>query len=215
MASTDPGPGYQLGDVAVPATVSPIATTPVVRASDLLGSHRTVDTILERDSINAVYRDEGMTVWVTSTNELYRLVGGIANSDWVLETSVTAGEVTFALNYAVGVAVRDVVYLSSADTVDRADASALATMPAFGVVAALDFPAAGQALVKRIGTVTGFAGLSANDIYVQSTTPGTILPEGSGDPAFPSVAGEVIQSIGQAINATDLAVDCSSMPLEL
>jgi len=84
MASTDPGPGFQLGDVAVPNTVAPIGTAPVVRASDLLGSHRTVDTLLERDNIDPVYRDEGMTVWITATSETYRLVGGVTNADWVL-----------------------------------------------------------------------------------------------------------------------------------
>jgi hypothetical protein len=89
MASSDPGPGYQPGDVAVPATVSAIAVTPVVRASDLQGSHRTVDTLAERDAIPSNFRDEGMSVWVTATNQLFRAVGGITNGDWALDTSTS------------------------------------------------------------------------------------------------------------------------------
>jgi hypothetical protein len=89
MASSDPGPGYQPGDVAVPATISAIAVTPVCRASDLQGSHRTVDTLVARDAIPANFRDEGMTVWVTATSQLFRAVGGITNGDWVIDAATT------------------------------------------------------------------------------------------------------------------------------
>jgi hypothetical protein len=87
MASQDPGPGYQVGDVAVPATVSSIAVTPVCRASDLQGSHRTVDSIVLRDAIPASFRDEGMTVWITATSQLFRLIGGITNGDWAIDSA--------------------------------------------------------------------------------------------------------------------------------
>jgi hypothetical protein len=73
-----------LGDVFVQATVSGYGSAyPIVRASDLLGAHRTVDTIPERDAIPASHRDEGMTVWITTTGQLFRLVGGITNANWV------------------------------------------------------------------------------------------------------------------------------------
>jgi hypothetical protein len=216
MASTDPGPGFQTGDTAVPSTVAPTGVgAPVVRASDLLGSHRTVDTLVDRDAIGTNYRDEGMTVWVTATAELYRLVGGITNGDWALEAAVASGDVIYTVTYNPGVLVRDVVYVTGSSTLERADASAIATGRCLGVVAALDFPAAGVALVKRVGKVIGFAGLTPGAFYVQSTTPGLILPEGSVNPAFPSATGEVVQVIGQALNASELLVDCSSPVVEL
>jgi len=86
MASTDPGPGGQTGDVFVPATVGGFgAAYPIVRASDVLGGAHTVDTIPERNAISNSHRNEGMTVWITTTGQLFRLVGGITNGDWVEE----------------------------------------------------------------------------------------------------------------------------------
>jgi hypothetical protein len=84
MASHDPGPGGQPGDVFVPATIGGLGDVfPLHRASDFLGGHRTVDTITNRDAISAAHRDEGMTVWVCDVQKQYRLVGGITNADWV------------------------------------------------------------------------------------------------------------------------------------
>jgi hypothetical protein len=94
MPNTDPGPGGQTGDVFVPATVGGFgAAFPIVRGSDILGGAHTVDTIPQRDAISNAHRNEGMTVWVTASSELYRLVGGITNGDWVLEpTANVTGE---------------------------------------------------------------------------------------------------------------------------
>lgn len=123
--------------------------------------------------------------------------------------------VTFVATYGVGVLLRDPVYLSGANQVDRADASSAATMRVAGIVSTIDFPGIGQCVVTRNGSVTGFAGLIPGSTYLMSTTPGTILPEGSGDPAFPSATGEVAQTVGEALDATTLVVDCSSSELLL
>jgi hypothetical protein len=125
------------------------------------------------------------------------------------------GDGTYELTYVPGVALLDPVYLSASDTVDRADATTIATGIVLGVVAVMDFPAVGQCLVRRMGLLGGFVGLTPGAIYVMSTTPGLILPEGSGNPALPSGTGEVMQSVGQAVTATELAIDCSTMSLVL
>ena len=44
--------------------------------------HRSVATIVDRDTIATPRRKEGMTVWVVETNKEYRLIGGITNSNW-------------------------------------------------------------------------------------------------------------------------------------
>jgi hypothetical protein len=57
------------------------------------GGHRSCVDITERDAITTQRRKEGMTVYVTSTGKEYRLVNGIANSDWVEVTSSGDSEV--------------------------------------------------------------------------------------------------------------------------
>lgn len=121
--------------------------------------------------------------------------------------AVVATDAAFTANYELGVVLNSLVYITGTGTVALADASSTATMPARGVVSAIDYPAAGQALVVQQGEVPTFAGLTPGATYVASTTPGEILPEGSGDPAFPSASGEVIQTVGVALNATTLIVD--------
>lgn len=211
MASTDPGPGPQPGDTFVPATVAGIGGGfPIVRASDLLGSHRTVDTIVERDAIPTALRDEGMTVWITATNELYRLVNGVANANWVLEGSVAGGNVLIR-SFAVGVVANDVVYQDATGDVDRANADAAATGLPLGVVRAIDSPAAGQAIVVMGGDVGGFAGLTVGARYILSTADGGIVAESdTGDANYPDTtpgSGHVLAPVGIAGAADTLAVN--------
>lgn len=115
---------------------------------------------------------------------------------------------SYVATYEAGVLLNDPVYITATGTVDRADASSVATMPARGVVSSMDDPAPGQCVVTVQGPVSTFAGLTPGADYVMSTTPGLILPEGSGDAAFPTDPDEVLQPIGQALNATTLLVDC-------
>jgi len=216
MASVDPGPGFQAGDTAIPSTLGSTGVgAPVVRASDLLGSHRTVDAIVDRDAIPATFRDEGMTVWITTTLELYRLVGGLLNANWILEGSVASG-VILVRDYVAGVVVRDVVYKNGvANEVDRADASAPATGDPEGVVRALDSPIVGQCLVATEGIdVPGFAGLVIGEDYILSTTPGGIVGvTDTGNGAYPAYltpgSGEVLAPVGKAADATILRANAT------
>lgn len=59
-------------------------TYPTAYASELLGGHKAVATIAERDAIPAARREIGTIVFVAATGESYYLSGGIANANWVL-----------------------------------------------------------------------------------------------------------------------------------
>lgn len=211
MANTaqDPGPGYQLGDTAIPSTIGQLGVgAPVTRASDLLGSHRSVDTSVLRDAIPSTLRDEGMTVWVIADATVYRLVGGITNGDWVAEGAVGGALVR---DYTGVVAVSDVVYQdSTANRVARADAAAAATGTPMGIVQLVDVPAVGQCVVAQGGDVGGFVGLTIGAPYVlASGAPGGI-ELASGGANFPDTtpgSGEVLSPVGVAKSATELTVN--------
>jgi len=49
-----------------------------------LGGYREVADLTERDGITAERRKEGMLVYVIATSTVYQLVGGVANTDWVI-----------------------------------------------------------------------------------------------------------------------------------
>jgi hypothetical protein len=102
----------------------------------------------------------------------------------------------------VGLAVNDVVYVSSSNTVMKADATTAATGPAIGIVVA---SAAGIVDVRMFGKVTTFVGLVPGTQYFVSTTAGglTTTP--------PSLTGQYSQSVGIALTATTLIVDRQRM----
>lgn len=99
----------------------------------------------------------------------------------------------------VTVAVRDAVYLSAADTVDKADADDAAKQPAIGIVVAK--PSATQAIVLSDGEVAGFSGLTTGATQYLSTTPGVLteIP--------PTAPGSMAQPIGFARNPTTLVIN--------
>ena len=83
-----------LGGVQVTGFVSPtdeMDTYATHKAQYGYGGHRTVATLTDRDAITDERREEGMTVWVKSTSSEYRLVGGIANANWVIIAGSTTG----------------------------------------------------------------------------------------------------------------------------
>lgn len=88
MAST---PGTVVASGLSPGNV--LNTHETHRAQFGKGGHRTVADIVERDAITDLRREEGMTVYVLSNSTQYRLVGGITNSDWVLDTGGTPSTV--------------------------------------------------------------------------------------------------------------------------
>ncbi len=116
-------------------------------------------------------------------------------------------EITYLMG--PGVAVRDaVIHSTTPNTVDRADASTVATGRSFGVVTAINTPAPGSCTVFLVGEVTGFSGLVSGSAYLLGITPGVIVE--STDIAnvdYPDNVGNVIQVVGVARTATVLEVD--------
>lgn len=51
------------------------------------GGHKTAATLADRDAITTERRLEGMSCWVIATAQMFRLVGGTDNSNWVLDSS--------------------------------------------------------------------------------------------------------------------------------
>ena len=106
--------------------------------------------------------------------------------------------------YAGGVAVKDVVYVSGADTVNKGDANGDPNKPCIGIVTAIDYPIAGRCVVRTLGEVTGFVGLVPGTIYIVSTTPGVLVGGADGlNPAYPT-SGDFKQTIGVAKTVTSL-----------
>jgi hypothetical protein len=101
-----------------------------------------------------------------------------------------------------GVSPRDLVYFSSDDTVDKADASVESKMPGIGFVVAVDSPVPGQCTVRRSGTLGGFAGLVKQKVYYSDpTTPGGI----TGTPPTGD-SNKVAQEVAIGINTTEIAI---------
>jgi hypothetical protein len=95
-----------------------------------------------------------------------------------------------------GVAVLDAVFLSAADTVDKADADDASKQPLIGIVDSK--PGVATAIVTYYGEVTGFVGLVPGDTYYLGLLPGTITN------VAPSSPGDIVQRIGFAKDATTL-----------
>ena len=202
----------QPGDVLVINTISikNNAPAPIVRTNEALGTHKNAANAAARLAFPAYVRQEGMTCWQVDTAELYRLIGGIANTDWVLESGSGATVVTLLMG--PGVVVNDFVAKSAvADQAVRSDAAALATGRAIGLVTAINTPAAGQCQVLLLGVAGGFVGLAVGGVYVlASGLPGQVVQDtDTGNPNYPSVtpgSGAILQPVGVATTATTMLV---------
>ena len=108
----------------------------------------------------------------------------------------------FDVNPAVQ--VLDMVYIDSADHVDRTNASAEATMPSIGF--AINDIGGGQMEIRYVGKVSGFiakyppSGLTPGSLYYADPTVlgGIVIPSPAGPP------GSIAQEIGRAKNADEL-----------
>lgn len=69
--------------VAAPITTGHTDNTfPIGDSNEMLGGHHAVANVIARNAITTLRRIEGMTCWVVDQQKLYRLVGGIDNSNW-------------------------------------------------------------------------------------------------------------------------------------
>lgn len=117
----------------------------------------------------------------------------------VLDSVGAAGAADDVWNASASVQVNDAVYISSANTVDRADATAGSTaIPVIGFVTSKPTPT--TAVVQYSGVLPNvFVGLVPGTIYYLSETPGGIVPSGT---LFPP--GSWNQQVGVAKNTTTL-----------
>lgn len=102
------------------------------------------------------------------------------------------------------IAARDVVYISSADNVSKAAASADVTAQAVGFATAAALITA-PVNVRKYGRLSGFSALTAGARYYLSATAGTITA------TVPAGAGHTIVQVGYAKNATDLDIQIQSL----
>ncbi|MBD3261221.1 MAG: hypothetical protein GF334_05980 [Candidatus Altiarchaeales archaeon] len=94
-----------------------------------------------------------------------------------------------------GVSVLEFVYFSASGTVDEADSTDTAKIPAIGVV--VNKPTTTSCLIAHEGEIEGFAGLTAGSSYYLTSTGGL-------SSTAPSTPGEVVQRVGIATSATTL-----------
>jgi hypothetical protein len=136
----------------------------------------------------------GETDW-----QVYSRIAGAA------PPSTSAQGVDTDYSFAVGVVVGDAVYLSAANTVDKADATD-GTKPCIGIVRAIVGPVA---TVRHQGKVTGFVGLTTGALYYLATTAGAITS------TAPSTVGNIRQVLARAISTTELLLCPAIEPVQL
>lgn len=146
---------------------------------------------------------EGHTVWDSTNNRMYVWTGAawadqtVVSSTLSVQTPYTAG--------AGGTAARDVVYVSAADTVLPAIASAAGTSQAVGLGVAAA-AAAATVQVQENGVLTGFSGLTAGARYYLS---GSVA--GAVTSTIPATSGHTIVQIGYAKSATAMHIHIEQM----
>ena len=109
-----------------------------------------------------------------------------------MQTTYTAG--------TGGIAQYDAVYISSADTVLKADASALSTAKIIGFAPSV-IAQATQGAIQEDGVLGGIlSGAVPGDVYFLSETAGLIST------SRPTTSGSAVIKVGYAKNATDLHI---------
>ena len=145
---------------------------------------------------------EGFVVW-DSTNDKMYVWNGSAWADQTtvsttssVQTSYTAGAIT---------AARDVVYISAADNVSPALASAASTAQAVGFAVGAAAAAAGVQ-VQDSGALSGFSALTAGSrYYLSGTTAGSVTA------TIPATSGHSIVQVGYAKSATVMQIAIEQM----
>ena len=141
---------------------------------------------------------EGDVYWDGSGDTLY-VYNGAAWQDVSSSGTSLSVQNTYT-GGAGGIAQYDVVYISSADTVSKADASVIATAKVIGF-APNAITAASTGAIQENGVLAGvISGATAGTPYFLSTTAGDIAT------ARPSGSGEVVYKMGYAKNTTDLQI---------
>jgi hypothetical protein len=141
--------------------------------------------------------DGGYMVYDDTNDKLYIWTG----ASWDDYTTVTSAENLDNLYVAeVAISARDVVYISSADNVSPAIASAESTSRAIGFAVA-SASAAADVSVRSEGILSGFSGLVANSRYYLSAS-----AAGAISTTVPTGSGHVLVQCGFGRSATKLHI---------
>lgn len=134
--------------------------------------------------------------------QLNRFQDNVANATVVIPPpgpTPATSVISTTYNCPPTVAVNDVVYLSAADTVDKADADVPSTQePLIGMV--LSKPTAVTAIVQYYGEMPGWGGLTPGATYYLTDVAGVISD------VAPTATGKIVQRVGFARSATILVV---------
>lgn len=145
---------------------------------------------------------EGFIVFDSTNDDLYIWDGSSWNNTSIVPSTQNIDDSYIA---EVNVAARDVVYISSADNVSPADASASASSQAVGFAKAAALATAAVS-VRKFGRMDGFTGLTAGSrYYLDASTPGAITS------SVPSGSGNTIIQVGYAKNTTTLDIMIESL----
>lgn len=138
---------------------------------------------------------EGFAVW-DSTNDNFYIWNGVS---WDNQNIVTqASEVANTYTAGEALTASHVVYISAADTVSRASASAAPNAYAMGVVDA-DAASGSPVVIISEGTVDGFTGLTSGSRYYLSAS-----AAGAVQSTIPTGSGNIIILVGNAKNTTTM-----------
>jgi len=139
---------------------------------------------------------EGYLVWDSTNDDLYVWNG----SSWDNLSSVTsAGKVCNSYTATSALAIAEAVYIDGSNSVDLADASAVATSECIGFAeAAISAAASGNICTE--GVVGGFTGLTAGDRLYLSETAGAVTA------TPPTTSGAVQFVVGFAKSATQVQI---------
>ena len=115
--------------------------------------------------------------------------------------------------YETGVAVMDLVYQKTNGKVEKASCSTVATSVLAGFVEQIDVPMVGYAIVRYLGDLDGFSGLTVGEIYIMGQTAGSIVEEtDTVDVDYPDdtpQSGHTRYKVGLAASSSKLWVDIS------
>lgn len=146
---------------------------------------------------------EGFVVWDSTNDKMYVWNG----SAWVDQTSISyAPSVQNSFVVGVGgVSARDFVYISGADTVLPADASAAGTAQGIGFALSTEIATA-NVQVQENGLLSGFSGLTAGArYYLSGATAGAITA------TVPVASGHTIVQAGYAKSASVLKIQIENL----
>lgn len=146
---------------------------------------------------------EGSTYWDGTSDTLYVYDGSAYVN--VSSAGTASSVVTQYTAGTGGIAQFDAVYISSADTVLKADATATSTAKIIGF-APLAITATSDGSIQEDGVLAGvLSGATAGDVYFLSETAGQIST------TRPTASGSMVVKVGYAKNATDLHIQFQFM----